>query len=345
MLGIDKKAAFAASLVSLILLLHAAAASAEEDVKDAESLHKKGIELFKKGKFEEAMQVFQAADALAKSPANTFNIATCLEKLGRYDDALEAYQDYMGMEGALEKERAQESIDRILKIPAHLVLKSEPPGADVFLDGENQTAGTTPLKLEVKPGDHFVTMKKKSFRDATAEIKASRGESVEIMLRLDPIPKQQQPKKARVRFSLGGGYTFTSSNIILSHSAITVDGGAVIKSFVAGLALEYLFSKNSDVVVIYPMGAYQLVLGRGFSLNFMVGIGAMILNVRAPELLIPEGRYADGCFHLEASAVYSEKFIFVFIRPLLLDVAFGAGNIEGTPMVQYMLSAGMGFQF
>jgi hypothetical protein len=316
-----------------ILFLHPAATAAAEDIKDAENLHEKGIELFKKGKFDEAIEVFQAADALAESPANTFNIALCLEKLGRYDEALEAYKSYVGMEGALEKERAQESMERILKIPAVLVLKSEPPGAEVLLDGVRQGPGPTPLTLEVEPGGHVVTIRKKGFRDATAEIKARRGESLEIMLRLEVDPKERRLKKARVKLSLGMGYTFTTSNVILSHSAVTMEGGAVLKAFVAGLGIEYLFSTNSDVVVIYPMGAYRLELGYGFSLSFSAGIGAMILNVRSPGLQIPEGGYADGCFHLDASAIYSERVIFIFIRPLLLDVAFGAGNIQGTPMV------------
>ena len=68
---------------------------------------------------------------------------------------------------------------------AKLELISEPPGADIELDGS--FVGNTPSDVQVAEGDHTVTVKKAGFKNWERKLKVSAGSSVNLNAELEKI--------------------------------------------------------------------------------------------------------------------------------------------------------------
>ena len=76
---------------------------------------------------------------------------------------------------------------RLERLPSVLVVKTEPPGAQVELDGKAR--GAAPLTIQpVKPGDHEVVAKLDRYRPARARVAVEAGRRVELELRPEPQP-------------------------------------------------------------------------------------------------------------------------------------------------------------
>jgi hypothetical protein len=66
---------------------------------------------------------------------------------------------------------------------AKLQLGSDPPGADIEVDGS--FVGNTPSDVQVEEGDHTVTVKKIGFKDWERKLKVSAGSSVHLNAELE----------------------------------------------------------------------------------------------------------------------------------------------------------------
>ncbi len=71
---------------------------------------------------------------------------------------------------------------------AKLQLESDPPGADIEVDGS--FVGNTPSDVQVAEGDHTVTVKKSGFKDWERKLKVSRGSSVHLNAELEKLSAQ-----------------------------------------------------------------------------------------------------------------------------------------------------------
>jgi hypothetical protein len=61
-------------------------------LEKAKELHKKGLKLLEAGDVERALAFFRQSRDVVPSAPNITNIAICLQRLGRYDEALETYE-------------------------------------------------------------------------------------------------------------------------------------------------------------------------------------------------------------------------------------------------------------
>lgn len=66
---------------------------------------------------------------------------------------------------------------------AKLQLESDPPGADIEVDGS--FVGNTPSDVQVAEGDHTVTVKKSGFKDWERKLKVTAGSSVHLNAELE----------------------------------------------------------------------------------------------------------------------------------------------------------------
>jgi hypothetical protein len=71
---------------------------------------------------------------------------------------------------------------------AKLQLESDPPGADIEVDGS--FVGNTPSDVQVTDGDHTITVKKSGFKDWERKLKISGGSSVHLNAELEKLPAQ-----------------------------------------------------------------------------------------------------------------------------------------------------------
>ena len=71
---------------------------------------------------------------------------------------------------------------------AKLQLESDPPSADIEVDGN--FVGNTPSDVQVAEGDHTVSLKKPGFKDWERKLKVSSGSSVRVSAELEKLPGQ-----------------------------------------------------------------------------------------------------------------------------------------------------------
>lgn len=103
-----------AALRPLLLLTLLAAVAPEARAQDAtaearaKELYENGAALYEEGRYEEAILAWEEAYRLSSRPVLLFNIANAYERLGRYDEAIDALSRYR----AFAKAEERESLDR-----------------------------------------------------------------------------------------------------------------------------------------------------------------------------------------------------------------------------------------
>lgn len=125
---------------------------------DAKARYQLGVEAYRQRRYEEAIQLFLAADGLAPRAALAFNVARAYEKLEEPSRALQYYRDYL-RRGADASNR-DEVERRVRELQAALAergvqqvtVRSKPTGATVSIDG--RVRGTTPWTGELPIGSH-----------------------------------------------------------------------------------------------------------------------------------------------------------------------------------------------
>jgi hypothetical protein len=73
----------------------------------------------------------------------------------------------------------------VVNSSAKLQIDSNPPGADIEVDGN--FVGNTPSDVQLEAGDHIVLVKKAGFKDWQRKMKSSAGSSVHIGAELEKI--------------------------------------------------------------------------------------------------------------------------------------------------------------
>src|SRR5690349_19216075 len=79
----------------LILAALVASRQAFAQTPSVEVLNRQGLALLDAGRYEEALDRFQRSRAEAHTFKNTTNAAICLHRLGRYDEAMELYEELL----------------------------------------------------------------------------------------------------------------------------------------------------------------------------------------------------------------------------------------------------------
>src|SRR5215510_5679457 len=153
-----------APVVVAIGILYPAARAAGEDVADEAQFHfVRGGQLYRQGRFEEALSELYASNRLVPNRNVQFNIARCLEQLKLYDEAFRAWSELARTEApATEKTSIQTAIDKLRPHLALLQVTSDPPGAEIFANRRDLgSLGTTPKLLALPAGKLTVILDRK----------------------------------------------------------------------------------------------------------------------------------------------------------------------------------------
>jgi hypothetical protein len=178
-----------ASALVVLVLLGAAPAVHADDVAEAKARFRRGAELYRASRWREAIAEFEAAYRLKPHGAIHFNVAQCRERLGEWAGALRGYHDYLReVPDAKDRAAVQASIrgieERLAAVGVQaLLVYSDPPGAEVRLDGRPR--GTTPLHVVLPPGSYRLALALDGYEGAAEEVAlaAAASRAVEVVLR------------------------------------------------------------------------------------------------------------------------------------------------------------------
>ena len=213
-----------------------------------------GLEAFKNGNYQEAVDRFRRANELIKAPTHTLFIARGYEKMGDLVAAREAYLEVDREElspsapkafRTAQKEARDELAALEPRIP-YLTIELRGPGAaeaKVSLDGDEVPRALVGLEQPVNPGEHALRAQGEDVRSKPIKVNIAEGERATVTLRLiklatkpppppvEPIDKPQ-PKPEPT----GGGSTLQTVGWIAL--GVGVVGG--------GVGTVYLLQKNAD---------------------------------------------------------------------------------------------------
>jgi PEGA domain len=114
---------------------------------DAKREYELGRELYRGGDNAGALLKFRHAFDLSGDARLLWNVAVCHKNLRQYDKALPLVDRYLASDAtltAVERSEATEFRAALLGLVAPVTVTSNPPGAEVYLDGER--VGVTPLE-------------------------------------------------------------------------------------------------------------------------------------------------------------------------------------------------------
>ncbi len=162
-----------------------------DDVADEADLHFKiATEKYAGRDFRSALEHFLVSNRLVPNRNVVFNIARSYEQLGEFPDAFRYYTQVLDMnpdEGA--RQRANESLDRIKGNVAVLNVKTEPPGATVYINRKDLgPRGNTPRSLGFGAGKYRVLVELPGYEPTQSEeFDLIPGQQKEIALKLTLI--------------------------------------------------------------------------------------------------------------------------------------------------------------
>jgi hypothetical protein len=164
--------------------------SPADPAAEARAAYRKGADLYRAGRYREAIGQFEAADRLKPSPALQFNIGQCQEKLGDQAAALASFARYLRLDpSAPNREAVQRSVKALeAKLAATgrqmLHVTTDPPGADLTVDGA--AVGKAPLDAAYPPGPYQLGAEAPGRRSAARQVVLLPLQSLEVNLVLEP---------------------------------------------------------------------------------------------------------------------------------------------------------------
>jgi hypothetical protein len=189
-----------ALVVALALALAGGASEARgDDVAEARARFRSGAEHYRAARWREAIAEFEAAYRLKPHGAIHFNVAQCRERLGEWPAALRSYHDYLReLPDAKDRAAVRASMRRIEERLAAagvqaLLVYSDPPGAEVRLDG--RVRGATPFQIVLPPATYAVALALEGYEPVSQDIAITTETSrvVDVVLRSAGLARGSVP--------------------------------------------------------------------------------------------------------------------------------------------------------
>jgi tetratricopeptide (TPR) repeat protein len=169
-----------------------AGAAVAAPAAEARAAYRRGADLYRAGRYREAIAEFETADRLRPSPALQFNVGQAWEKLGDVEAALAAFARYLRQDPRAANREAVErnvrSLEGRLAATGRQMLHvlTDPPGAEVLVDGA--PAGRSPVDAAFRPGPHAITATAPGRQAARRDVVLLPQRSLEVRLDLEALP-------------------------------------------------------------------------------------------------------------------------------------------------------------
>lgn len=219
--------------------------------EQARALSVEGVTAFEAHDYQRALDNFTRAFELAELEEIRFNVALCLERLGRYREATETYEAALAS-NALDDEgraRAQQRLDDIAPRLATIVFTGV-AGTRVRVDDRHECE--VPCEIRVDPGAHTW-----SARGEIASVSAQPGSRAEV--RIEPL-STPDPAPARDDGGWSPGWLFYTGIALAAIGA----GGTI------GFGL-----RSNDLLEQFDMGD-DSVAGEGETMTLLANVSLAV---------------------------------------------------------------------
>jgi tetratricopeptide (TPR) repeat protein len=180
----------------VISLLASPVASADPDpakLEQAKALFREGVETLAAGNAERALDLFLRSRALVPSGKNIANAAICLEQLGRYDEALELYEEIVARFAADLDPRDRENLAPVMaSLGSKIGYLELSANVDGFVVAGDRPRGSLPFgsALRLLPGTQSIRITAAGYRPLTVTVEVRAGETQRLVADLEPVPSK-----------------------------------------------------------------------------------------------------------------------------------------------------------
>lgn len=172
---------------------------------EAEFYFLRGNRAYQEKRFEDSLSAYYLSNRLVPNRNVQFNIARCLDRLGRYDESYRAWSSLLDHElPERERKAAQEAVDQLRPHLALVAIESVPAGATIYAGRRDLGAlGRTPKNLALSPGPTKILLDLDGYRPVELAAEPVRGQQIKISATLERIYGQidlrRVPADAEIR--------------------------------------------------------------------------------------------------------------------------------------------------
>lgn len=166
------------------------------DKAAAQVLFDEGKRFMEQGNFEQACARFEESQRLDAGIGTLYQLAACLEKLGRTASAWALYMEVATLTklaGQVQREEmARAQAARLEPTLPRLLVKIEGPAGEDFVVERDGTAigkGQWGTAVPVDPGTHIIKMNAEGYRPFEQAVQVRPGETKTIVVTAEPRPK------------------------------------------------------------------------------------------------------------------------------------------------------------
>lgn len=262
----------------------------------AKAAYKAGKAKMDAGNYAGAITDFQLADTSWPGAAPKYNIAFCLDKLGRNSEAVAAYRRFINSNPSAKyapkvalanKRIAELEAAEKAKAQGKLVLNVNPPvpGVTISVDGQ-PVAGT---ETDVPAGPHTVEASAPGYAPFSTQVDVVGGTQLEVPITMQRATTTPPPRRSKTNGLIIAGYVVGGVGVV-AGVMVAVFGSMALSSasdFDANPTVELADDTDRNGLIadvflpfaIAGIGAGAVLLGIGYSKNTgMVKVGPMYAN-------------------------------------------------------------------
>lgn len=157
--------------VATLAALAPTRAFADDVADESEVEFNLGAERYQAGDFQQALAHFLASNRLTNNRKVLFNIGRSYEQLRQYPQAYRYYsRSLAGERDPALVARGREATERVAVRVALLMVETDPPGANLFLNRKDLgERGASPQQMALQPGSYRVIASLPGYEDATSQ--------------------------------------------------------------------------------------------------------------------------------------------------------------------------------
>jgi len=196
----------------LVVLLGLIPEARADDASEARFFDGQARRAFEQDDFRTALDRFLLAYTAAPSAPLAYNVGVCADLAGEPRVAFTYLARYLSStEDNGERRSHAESVTARLRPQLRIVsVRSEPPGATIFLDNTERGAfGRTPMDVALEPGEeHTLLLHHDGYLPAEEVVASDAPSETEVSVRMQPrmgsVRIEVSPERARVTFIRDG---------------------------------------------------------------------------------------------------------------------------------------------
>ena len=272
-------------------------AAAKPDLNAAKKHYAEGEKKYKGGDFTGALTEFQAANDIKETPQAERYLGMCEDSLGHQQAAAGWYDKFLAHvpeKMATQGDEIRKRLGEIKALPGKVHIDSNPPGANVTVDGKAQPT-PTPTDIDLAPGAHTIRLSAQGRVPAEKQIDVSFAstQTVSTDLEVEPTPPAPPPPPEPVAVAPPPA-TPPPPPAPRSKVPAFVTGGLAIAAAGVGTAFGVMalndksdFNKNPTTHTADNGDTHALIADMAFGVALTFGVTSAVLFLTKDEQPTP----------------------------------------------------------